>query len=219
MAKDKPADEQGISPKARDGEPNGDNDAAMSQRERDQLAMARARKEAAAEEAARRSDDAAEEAMGGGKRGRPIDDQDPPADDDQATMFPLGAVEGDAKVDWKKLVPAGKSVKLECNLSRAAVPLLNGLYRFGETGEVLVAFEAGMVKNVPDLEEDPAGGERKLKGVTLRQDLRAIHVRSADQMFSLDQVLDILEAHFGVPRTADKVAEVFGLKPPQAAAG
>lgn len=202
-------DDNGIDAKASDGEPK------QSKSERDQLAMARARKEA---EAAA-SDQGAIEAMGGGKRGRPIDDQDADAGESETELFPLGSVAGDAKVDWKKLVPAGKAVKLECNISRAAVPLLNGLYRFGQQMEVLVTCEAGFVKNVPMLEEDPAGGERKLTGVTLRQELRAVHVRSADQMMTVDQVLDILQTHFGIPKSSDKVAEVFGLKQPQASAG
>lgn len=175
-------DEQGIDPKAKDGEP----DDAELQREMDDLA---AKREARRE-------------------GRPIDGQDD--DDPEPMMFPMGTLPGDPKVTWKSLVKAGTPIKLGCNLSRAEVPLTNGLYAAGSRGEVLVTFEAGKVAFVPEFGEEGSDGERKLKAARFVQELRATHTRDGAGMYNLEQILDILETHFGIPRSADKIAEVFG---------
>lgn len=202
MAKDT---DTGVDPKAKDGQPDADQvEADNDLKRRRELKEAR---------------DRAEEAAVAGKRGRPVDDQPADEPEDEPTMFPLGTIEGDPKTTWRNLIKAGTPVKLECALSRAAVPMTAGLHAFGEQGEVLVTFEAGVVKSVPELGDQQADGKRKLKGVKLVQELRAVHVRSGAGMFTLDQVLDILEQEFGVPRTADKVAKVFGLTEPRAASG
>lgn len=188
MAKGSKQDpETGITPKAADGEPNGDD--AKMQDEMDELARKRA---------------------GNGGNGRPIDDQPEDAEPTEAEMFPSGSIPGDHAVTMKNIVPAGKGRKTEAKMGATAIPLRDGLVRYGKLVELLVTVEAGKVEEVPDLEEQDAGGERKLLGVKDVQRFRPVHVQSAASMFTLDQVLDILEQHFGVPRTADKVAEVFG---------
>lgn len=195
MAKGKQDDETGIAPKASDGDLTPE---AQLEHERDELAKRRK-----------------------GGNGRPIDGQEPTSDeaDGQLEAFPIGAVDGDPKVTHRNLIKAGMAVKLECALSRAAVPLTGGLHAFGAAGEVLVTFEAGKVQQVPEFGERQADGSRPVKAVKLVQELTAVHVRSGAGMYTLDQVLDILEREFGVPRTADKVAKVFGLTAERAAAG
>lgn len=183
-------DEMGVDPKAKDGEPNGD-DAAM-QREMDELAARRA---------------------GNGKRGAPIDGQGADEDDREPTeaeLFPMGAIEGDHKVTMKNIVPAGKGRKTEAKMTSVPIPLRAGLVAYGDLLELIVTVEAGKVEEVPDLEEQDSGDRRKLLGVKDVQRFRPVHVTTAAGMYTRDQVLDILEQHFGVPRSADKVAEVFG---------
>lgn len=210
MAKD---DDTGITPKAKDGVP--DPDQADADNELARRAALKAEREAA-EEA---------QVTGNGKRrrGQPIDTQagDDDGDDEPtaAEMFPQGAVAGDHKVTMKNIVPAGKARKTEAAMSRAAVPLLDGLVRYGDHVELLVTAEAGAVNEVPDLEDQESSDRRVLRGVKDVQTFRVVHVRSADAMYTLDQVLDILEQKFAIPRTATKVREVFGLDQPQAATG
>lgn len=192
MAKAK--DENGIAASATDGDP-------------DQVA---ADNELAQRKALKEARERAEEEAVAGKRGRPIDDQ-PDQAEDEPELFPLGTLSGDPKVTHRNLIKAGLPVKLECALSRAAVPLTGGLHAFGASGEVLVTFEAGKVNQVPEFHsERQADGSRKVKAVKLVQELSAVHVRDAAGMFTLEQVLDILEQEFGIPRSANKVAEVFG---------
>lgn len=114
--------------------------------------------------------------------------------EEQQEMFPLGSLSGDPRTTWKTLVKAGVPTKLECALSRAAVPMTSGLYAFGEKGEVLVTFEAGTVKNVPELGDENSSGRRKLKAAKFVQELRAVHVRDAGQLYTREQVLDLLAA-------------------------
>jgi hypothetical protein len=203
-------DEHGIDPKATDGVPNG-------RTEEDQLAMTRARKKAAEEAAAARSDEEAAAAMGA-KRGAPIDDQPDDDGDERPEMFPQGSIPGDHAVTMKNIA-GGKGRKTEAKMGATAIPLRDGLVRYGKLVELLVTVEAGKVEEVPELEEQDAGGERKLLGVKDVQRFRPVHVRSAAGVLTTDQVLDILERHFGLPRSADKVREVFGLDVPTAAAG
>lgn len=212
MAKGKQDDETGITPSAKDGEPNGDAEQAAADNEVETRRQMK--------EARQRQEEEATGMAGNGKRGRPIDDQDD-GDESEPEMFPLGTLPGDPKTTWRNLIKAGTPVKLECALSRAAVPLTAGLHGYGEKGEVLVTFEAGTVKSVPELGDEDSSGKRKLKGVKLVQELRAVHVRAGEGMYSLGQVLDILES-LGIPRSSDKVAEMFGPQTPeqrQAAAG
>jgi hypothetical protein len=113
---------------------------------------------------------------------------------EQEELFPLGSVAGDPRTTWKTLIKPRTPVKTECKLSQAAVPLTDGLYDFGEKGEVLVTFEAGQVRSVPELGEPEADGQRKLKGVKLVQNLRSIHVRDGSDMFTREQVVELLDA-------------------------
>lgn len=202
-------DEHGVNPSAKDGEPNGTPEAELELERRRQ---AKAEREKSEEAATGMSDH--------GKRGRPIDDQ-PNGDEEspEAEMFPQGAVPGDHKLTLKNIVPAGKGRKTEAAMSRAAVPLLDGLVRYGEHVELLVTVEAGSVNEVPDLVAEEASDQRVLKGVKDVQSFRVVHVRHAADLLTTDQVLDILEREFALPRTATKVREVFGLDSPQAAAG
>jgi len=119
-------------------------------------------------------------------------------------------VPGDHKVTMKNIVPAGKGRKTEAKMGSTAIPLRDGLVRYGELVELLVTVEAGKVSEVPDLEETDAGGRRALLGVKDVQFFRPVMVRSAQDVLTVDQVVDILESRFGIPRSAEKVAEVFG---------
>lgn len=191
MAKD---ENTGVEPRASDGQPNGDDDAKL-QHEMDELAQKRA-----------------------AQKGRPIDSQDNGDDDEheptEAEMFPQGAIDGDHSVTMKNIVPAGRGRKTEAKMLSAAIPLRQGLVRYGEHVELLVTVEAGKVEEVPDL-EDEGSDRRKLLGVKDVQRFRPVHITSAAGVYTLEQVLDILETHFGVPRSADKVAEVFGPVTPE----
>lgn len=187
-------DENGIDPVAGDGEPfeaGADNEL----ENRRKLAEARARAE--------------EEGTGmtGKKRGAPIDDQ---PDADEPEMFPMGAIVGDHKITVKNILPAGKSRKVEAKLRATPIPLKDGLVRYGEVLELLVTVEAGKIEEVPDLEEPESGGRRVLNGVKDVQHFRPVHVADARQMYSLAQVLEILEDKFGIARTDPQIAEVFG---------
>lgn len=188
-------DENGIDPVAGDGEPfeaGADNEL----ENRRKLAEARARAE--------------EEGTGmtGKKRGAPIDDQ---PDADEPEMFPLGTLSGDPKVTHKTMIKPGSTVKYEAKLSNASVPMTDGLIPAGTKTEILVTIEAGAFKPTPEFgEEEASDGTRKVKAWKIVQNHRAVHVRTAERMFTLDQVLEILEEKFGIARTDPQIAEVFG---------
>lgn len=186
MAKD---NDTGVEPRASDGQPNGKDDEAL-QHEMDELAAKRA-----------------------AAKGRPIDSQDNGEEEHEPTeaeLFPMGSIPGDHAVTMKNIVPAGKGRKCEAKMRATPIAMRDGLRRYGELIELLVTVEAGKIEEVPDLDDEDAGGRRKLVGVKDVQHFRPVHVGSAEGMYTLEQVLDILEQHFGVPRSADKVAEVFG---------
>lgn len=191
MAKE--PDEQGVKASAKDGEPNGGDNEPES-----------------LEEARRRRRDQRDEDAVGAKRGNAIDDQ--PNDDEptEDQLFPMGSIPGDHAVTMKNIVPAGKARKAEAKMRATPIAMRDGLRRYGDLVELLVTVEAGKVEEVPDLEEQDAGGRRRLVGVKDVQHFRPVHVASAEGVFTLDQVLDILEREFGIPRSADKIAKVFG---------
>lgn len=186
-------DENGVDPKARDGVPDAD------QLEADQVAMRRARRAA-------ESDAEAEAAMGA-RRGQPIDEQ---PSEDEAEMFPMGSIPGDHRVTLKNIVPAAKGRSTEAKMGSAAIPMREGLVRYGELLRLVVTVEAGKVLEQPDLQEPDAGGNRLLMGVKDVQHFRPVHVESAADLLTVEQVVDILEKRFGIPRSSDKIAEVFG---------
>lgn len=197
MAKDADPD-TGVSPKAKDGEPNGKTeDEKAMQREHDELAMHRAR---------------AREGIAVDDKGKPIDGQ---PDEPEPELFPQGSIPGDHKVTMKNIVPGGKARKTESKMGAAAVPLLAGLVHYGELVELLVTVEAGKVEEVPDLEEPESGGRRRLLGVKDVQHFRPVHVRSAEGVLTIGQVVDLLEERFGIPRSSDKIMEVFGPQTPE----
>jgi len=126
----------------------------------------------------------------------------------QEELFPLGSVSGDPKRTYKNLIPAGTPTKTQAKLSNTAVPMTDGLYAYGQRGEILVTFEAGTVKQVPELGDEKSDGTRRLDGVKLVQEMRAVYVRDAERMYTRAQVLDMLE-ELGVSDT-DHVAELLG---------
>jgi hypothetical protein len=128
---------------------------------------------------------------------------------EQEEMFPMGAVQGDHKVTMKTIAPSNTSRKTEAKMRATAIPLRDGLVRYGELVELLVTVEAGKVEEKPDLEEPEAGGRRKLLGLKDVQHFRPVYVTSARGMFTREQVLDILN-EVGVPPTADVIPRLLG---------
>ena len=110
----------------------------------------------------------------------------------------------------KNIVPPAKARKTEAKMGATAIPLRGGLVRYGDLVELLVTVEAGKVEEVPELLEPESGGKRTLLGVKDVQRFRPVMVRDAAGMYTLDQVLDILEQHAGIPRSADIIVEIFG---------
>lgn len=150
-----------------------------------------------------------EEAPGGRSAAERAADGEGLGEGEQAEMFPLGSISGDPKRTHKTMIPAGTSVKIEAKLSNASVPMTDGLYAFGDHGELLITFEAGKLEQVPELGEEKSDGTRKLEGVKLVQRLRVIHTRDGSGMFTHEQVVELLEAGGVKPA---KIASLLGLE-------
>jgi hypothetical protein len=111
---------------------------------------------------------------------------------DEPELFPAGVLDGDPKRTLKTLIRAGANVAVTASLTKAEVPMRGiGLFDPESTTQVLVTVEPGEVTSVPEKESDGAGG-KKITGWKLRQQLRAVHVQHAGEMFTHAQVLDLL---------------------------
>jgi hypothetical protein len=182
-------DDHGIDPLAVDGEPDGDE-------------MKRRRE-------AKQKADAADKQTEAAANGAAIDDQPDDGDEDQATLFPDGSIDGDAKITIKNILPPAKKRTHEAKMGSTAVPMLHGLVRYGEHIELLVTVEAGQVSEVPDF-TGKRGEDRVVMGVKDVQMFAPIHVQSAVGMMNRDQVLEVL-AVCGVDTSTKKVRDLLGL--------
>jgi hypothetical protein len=136
-------------------------------------------------------------------------------DGEQAEAFPLGTLEGDPKVTIKNLITAGSKVTTEVAMSRAGVPNPSGgLFRPDTEVEVLVRVLPGASKATP-IHEKQADGTYKIKEWKISQDLAVIHVQHAGDMFTREQVVEMLE---GTGATAAVIARLLG-EPAAAAQG
>lgn len=90
--------------------------------------------------------------------------------DGQLETFPMGAVEGDAKVSLRSLVKAGEPVEHTASLRAAEVPMRGGLVDPRKPGRVLVSYEVAKIETVAVREEG------KVTGWKIRQALRPTFV-------------------------------------------
>lgn len=173
-------DENGIAPVARDGDPDPE-----AQREADQLAMARARKQAEQDE----SDRKAAEAMGG-KAGRPIDDQPPQTDEeDDGQMF---VWEQGRKVTLGTLIARGIPVEHAFVFGGKRLKGRGGLVAFDDDVLVIARGKVGKTSIVPTRDED----ERVTK-VTVETHIRAQVVVPADSEEGMGLLATVFE-HRGI---------------------
>lgn len=158
-------DEQGIDAKAKDGEPNG-----KSQAERDQLAMARARKEAAADE----------------KKGQPIDDQQPAqGEEDDGQMF---VWEQGRKVTLGSLVARGIPVEHAFVFGGKRLKGSGGLVSFED--DVLVVVRGKMSNtNVVATRDD----DERVTKVTIETHISSKVVAPADSEHAMQLLAGVFE--------------------------
>jgi hypothetical protein len=90
-------------------------------------------------------------------------------------LFPVGAVDGDG-VSLKQLVKPGHKVETTAALSRAEVPLRNGLPDPSRRLRMLVTGIPGKVHSLPLREDD--GKPEAVTGWKLAQDVRVDHVEN-----------------------------------------
>jgi len=121
-------------------------------------------------------------------------------------LFPLGSLDGDPKRTLKTLLRSNVPVEYVASLMSAEVPLQGGALDMEHNGQVLVTWEPAKVEIVPEREQD-SGGSRKLVRAKVRHKLRPTYVQPAGQMFTEEQVVEMLEA-VGAP--AAKIAKLLG---------
>jgi hypothetical protein len=104
-------------------------------------------------------------------RGTSVADRAADGESDQLEAFPVGVIEGDAKVTHKTLIRPGEAVEYTVSLGRAEVPMRGGLVDPRKAGRCLVSYEAadgGLP--VPQREDG------KVKAWKIRQSLRPVYV-------------------------------------------
>src|SRR5581483_5748220 len=117
--------------------------------------------------------------------------------EDEASLFPLGTLEGDPKKTVKNLMRAGVPVKVAVSMTRAAVPNPGGgLFDPEEETAVLVRVLPGPVVQAPV--HETRDGLHRVKEWHVGQELRVIHVQRADNLYTVEQVAELMEAG-GVP--------------------
>lgn len=160
-------DENGIDPKATDGEP----DENMTQAEADQLAMARARKQA-------ESDQQAAEALGA-KRGQPIDEQgDDIGEEDDGQMF---VWEQGHKVTLGTLIQRGIPVEHAFVFGGKRLKGSGGLVGHNDDVLAITRGKVGKTSIVPTRDDD----ERVTK-VTVETHIAAKVIAPADSEHGMD---------------------------------
>lgn len=153
---------------------------------------------------------AAKETPSSGSTGTSVSDRVANGEGDDAELFPAGSLEGDSKTTLKNLIKAGATVIVKASLTSAEVPLTSGLLDPEEEVELLVRALPGGVTPVPKHKDAQAGGDHKVESWTLRQQVRAIHVQDAGEMYTREQVLEFFHAA-GVPDAT--VSKVLGITP------
>lgn len=135
--------------------------------------------------------------------------------EDEDELFPYGSVEGDSAVTLKNLIKSKARITPKASLSKAEVPLTGGFLDPEKEVELLVRCLPGGISPRPTHASAKAGEDHTIDAWTLTQDLRAVHVQGAGEMFTREQVLNILD-EAGVPSAT--VTKVLG-ETPAAAAG
>jgi hypothetical protein len=108
---------------------------------------------------------------------------------EQAEIFPLGSIEGDAKT-LKTLIRAGLPVTQTVAMGSAEVPISSGgLIDPDKEGMLLVTYEAAGYQPVPVREGERHEGKR-VKSWKIRTHLRPIHVER------IDGEAGVIEANF-----------------------
>jgi hypothetical protein len=105
--------------------------------------------------------------------------------DGQMEAFPMGAVDGDAKVSLRSLVKVGESVEFTAAMRSAEVPLRGGLIDPRKGGRLLVSYEGAKVEVVPKREDGQVAGWK------VRQSLRPTFVEPVGQTDA-----DLIEHYF-----------------------
>lgn len=129
------------------------------------------------DEAARLAEE--EAAADAADEGRSLEDL---ADDEaeqpsESELFPLGSLDGD-EVTPQKVVKKGLPTTITVSLSKAEVPVKGGgMLNHDAQGRVLVTHLPAKIEEIPQRDDD---NSTRITGWKIRQNLRAVHVRRAD---------------------------------------
>lgn len=114
--------------------------------------------------------------------------EDEPETPTQEELFPRGSLEGDPRTTLSNIIRGGMAVEVTASLMAAEVPVRNGaLFDPEQAGEVLVTFAFQKVEVVAKRD-----GNGILEYWKLRQVLRPSYVQDAGQMFTREQLFDVL---------------------------
>lgn len=80
------------------------------------------------------------------------------AEPEQLEAYPLGSLEGDAKVTLRSLVKGGEPVEFTASMRAAEFPLRTGLVDFRKSGRALVTYEAQKIEVVVKREDGEVAG-------------------------------------------------------------
>lgn len=99
--------------------------------------------------------------------------------EDEGTLFPMGFLKGD-EVTPARMIKKGLPVEVTVSIGKAEVPMPDsGLLDPERQGRVLVTYVFGSNQEIPVREED------KIVRWKIRQNLRAVHVASANDEVAL----------------------------------
>lgn len=125
--------------------------------------------------------------------------------------YPIGALFGDPDLTFARLKKSGRPVQVTASLTAAEVPIRDGkLLDPDKSGQVLVTVvpqKAELIYQREGLKD----GDYTVTGYKIRQPLKTAYVQTADDMYTGDQVTDLIKkALFQVGITdSDKTDEIL----------
>lgn len=128
--------------------------------------------------------------------------------EDDEDQYPLGRISGDPKITFGKLIKPGRPVEVTASLTAAEVPIRDGkLLNPDAAVQVLVT----VVPKQAVLVYKREPGDDMVTGYKIRQPLKVAYVQTADDMYTGDQVTDLIKkALFQVGITdSDKTDEIL----------
>lgn len=131
-------------------------------------------------------------------------DDDDTGDGEQAELFSAGFLEGEDKVSLKTLIKPGATVERSASMGTAAIPIKgNGFFDVESEVTLLVRCLPG--GPVPIATRKKGDEKHKIEKWRINQPLTPIYVESAADMYTREQVVDMLHSAGVAAATVSKL--------------